>query len=216
MLSLMPKISWNSRMPAPLPDSGTAQKASNWPPSLAVIVSYLVEALTACTVVEVHRSIPRAGDESSVHAARGGGGGERTMTDVKAMLEQIFEEIINKGNLDAVDDLFTEDYVDHGPMGDLYGRDAFKATVAQWRAAVPDVHCTVETVVTDGETAGWLVRTTGTHTGDGLGFPATGKSFETVSANIGRLRDGKAVEHWAEQGMFPFLVQVGMIPVPQA
>ena len=29
-------------------------------------------------------------------------------------------------------------------------------------------------------------RLAGTHTGEGLGFPATGKAFETVSANIGR------------------------------
>ncbi|MEA3216933.1 MAG: SnoaL-like polyketide cyclase [Acidimicrobiia bacterium] len=45
---------------------------------------------------------------------------------------------------------------------------------------------------------GW-VRTVDTHTGDGLGFPVTGKRFETVSANIARLRDGKVLEHWSEQ-----------------
>ena len=86
--------------------------------------------------------------------------------------------------------------------------------MAQWRAAVPDVHCEVDNVVIEGDLAGWTVRTTGTHTGDALGFPATNKSFETVSANIGRFRDGKAAEHWAEQGMFPMLVQIGIIPVP--
>jgi len=60
----------------------------------------------------------------------------------------------------------------------------------------------------------WLVRTTGTHTGDGLGFPATGKSFETVTANVGHMHDGKAVEHWSEQGMLPMLIQLGVMPVP--
>jgi steroid delta-isomerase-like uncharacterized protein len=138
------------------------------------------------------------------------------MSDVQAILTRMFDEVINKGNLDVADELFAEDFVDHGPMGDMRGRDAFKALVAQWRAAVPDVHCVVENVVTDGELAGWLVHTTGTHTGDGLGFPATGKSFETVSANLGRLRDGKAVEHWAEQGMFPMLIQLGVLPMPGA
>jgi hypothetical protein len=57
-----------------------------------------------------------------------------------------------------------------------------------------------------------LVRTTGTHTGDGLGFPATGKSFETVSANLGRFEGGLAAEHWSEQGLFPMLVQLGVMP----
>ena len=136
------------------------------------------------------------------------------MADAKAILQRIFDEIINEGRLDATDELFTPDYVDHGPMGTIQGRDAFRAMVAQWRSAVPDVHCTVENVVTDGELVGWLVRATGTHTGDGLGFPATGKPFETVSANLGRLRDGKAAEHWSEQGMLPMLVQLDLLPLP--
>lgn len=136
------------------------------------------------------------------------------MGEVQAMLRRIFDEVINQGRLEAVDELFAEDYVDHGPMGDIEGRDEFKALVARWRSAVPDVHCAVENVVTDGELAGWIVRTTGTHTGDGLGFPATGKPFETVSANLGRLRDGRAVEHWSEQGMLPMLAQIGVLPLP--
>ena len=84
----------------------------------------------------------------------------------------------------------------------------------QSRSAVPDVHCVVENVVKDGELAGWLVRTTGTHTGDGLGFQATGKPFETASANLGRLRHGRAAEHWSEQGMLPMLAQIGVLPLP--
>ena len=136
------------------------------------------------------------------------------MADAKAILQRIFDEIINEGRLEATDELFTDDYVDHGPMGTMQGRDAFKAMVGQWRSAVPDVHCTIENVVSDGELVGWLVRATGTHTGDGLGFPATGKPFETVSANLGRLRDGKAAEHWSEQGMLPMLVQIGVLPLP--
>ena len=88
--------------------------------------------------------------------------------------------------------------------------------MAQWRDAVPDVHCEIDNVIVDGDNAAWLVHTTGTHTGDGLGFPATGKSFETVSANIGRFRNGQAVEHWAEQGMMPMLIQLGVLPAPGA
>jgi hypothetical protein len=69
-------------------------------------------------------------------------------------------------------------------------------------------------VIAQGDLCAWLVRATGTHTGGGLGFPATGRRFETVSANIGRFRDGLAVEHWSEQGMFPMLTQIGVLPAP--
>ena len=134
--------------------------------------------------------------------------------DPKNTLIRMFDEIINEGNLDVADELFAADFVDHGPTGDIEGREAFKELVGAWRAAVPDVHCTVENVLVDGDLAGWTVRTTGTHTGDGLGFPATGKSFATVSANIGRFRDGLAAEHWSEQGMLPMLMQIGVFAPP--
>ena len=134
------------------------------------------------------------------------------MADKKAIVSRIFEEVINEGNIDAADELFAEYFVDHGPMGDIQGRDAFKGLVGQWLSAVPDVHCSVEQVILEGDVAGWFVRTTGTHTGDGLGFPATGKPFETVSANLGRFSNGLAVEHWSEQGLFPMLLQIGMMP----
>ena len=138
------------------------------------------------------------------------------MSDATTMLHRMFDEVINQGRLDVADELFAADFVDHGPMGDIHGRDAFKALVAAWRAAVPDVHCEVDRVIEDGDTVAWLVHTTGTHTGDGLGFPATGKRFETTSANLGRLENGLAVEHWSEQGMLPMLLQLGIVqpPVP--
>jgi steroid delta-isomerase-like uncharacterized protein len=100
------------------------------------------------------------------------------MADAKATVHRMFDEIINKGQLDVVDELFAEDYVDHGPMGDMQGREAFRAIVAQWRSAVPDVHCEVENLIVDGDQVAWIVRTTGTHTGDDLGFPTTGKSLK--------------------------------------
>jgi predicted SnoaL-like aldol condensation-catalyzing enzyme len=131
--------------------------------------------------------------------------------DGKELVRRIFDEVINAGNVDAIDELMAEDFVDHGPMGDM-DRQAFKGLVGQYRAAVPDLHCAVDHLIQEGDTVGWLVHTTGTHTGDQLGFPATNKSFETLSANIGVMRDGKAVEHWAEQGMFPMLMQLGVLP----
>jgi predicted ester cyclase len=136
------------------------------------------------------------------------------MSDANTMLRRMFDEIINNGKLEVADELMTEDFVDHGPMGDIRGREAFKELVARWRDAVPDVHCEVEHVFADGDHVGWIVRTTGTHTGDGLGVPATGRSFETVSANVGILRDGRAAEHWSEQGMLPMLMQIGVFPAP--
>ena len=136
------------------------------------------------------------------------------MSEQQTAVQRLFDEVINAGNLDLVDELMASDYVDHGPMGEMRGLDAFKDVVRMWRAAVPDVECTVEDWFESGEMAAWNVRVKGTHTGEMMGIPATGRSFEYVTPNIGRFADGRAAEHWADQGMFQFLVQIGALEQP--
>ncbi|HET6873690.1 MAG TPA: nuclear transport factor 2 family protein [Acidimicrobiales bacterium] len=150
----------------------------------------------------------RPGSMAEFESAWGVVGG----ADGETVVRRIFEEVVNQGRLDVADELFAPDYVDHGPMGDVAGIEGFKGLLAQWISSVSDLHCSVDNVVVRGDLVGWTVRSRGVHTGDGLGFPATGKSFDTVSANVGRLRDGKAVEHWSEQGMLPMLMQLGVLP----
>jgi predicted ester cyclase len=133
------------------------------------------------------------------------------MSEQRDTVERMFAEIINAGDLDVVDELFASDFVDHGPMGEMHGRDAFKQVVAMWRAAVPDVRCTVENWFESGEMAAWNVRVSGTHTGEMMGIAPTGRRFEYVTPNIGRFAGGKAAEHWADQGMFQFLTQIGAL-----
>ena len=133
------------------------------------------------------------------------------MSEQQALVERMFGEVINAGHLDVADKLFAADFVDHGPMGDMHGLDAFKELVAMWRAAVPDVRCTIENWFESGDMAAWNVRVKGSHTGEMMGIPATGRSFEYVTPNIGRFAGGKAVEHWADQGMFQFLTQIGAL-----
>lgn len=133
------------------------------------------------------------------------------MSEQQALVERMFDEVINAGNLEVADDLFAPDFIDHGPMGEMHGLDAFKQLVAMWRAAVPDVRCTVEDWFESGDRAAWNVRVQGTHTGEMMGIPATGRSFEYVTPNIGRFAGGRAVEHWADQGMFQFLTQIGAL-----
>ena len=63
----------------------------------------------------------------SATAVQALGAGPAGGVDVEAMLRRMFDEIINQGRLEVVDELFAEDYVDHGPMGDMSGREALQA-----------------------------------------------------------------------------------------
>src|SRR5882757_1268574 len=93
------------------------------------------------------------------------------------LIQRIFDEIINSGDVDAADELMTDDFVDHGPMGEQ-SRDEFKDLVRMWRAAVPDVHCEVRDIFSEGDNVAWIVRVTGTHTGEIMGIPPSGNRIE--------------------------------------
>ncbi len=131
------------------------------------------------------------------------------------LIRGIFDDIINRGDLDAADRYMTEDYVDHGPMGAI-DLQTFKGVIAMYRGGFPDLHCAVEGVFSDGDMVAWLVRVTGTHTGELMGIPPSGNSIELLSANIGRIRDGRAAEHWSDQSLFQLMSQIGAIPAPAA
>jgi predicted ester cyclase len=134
----------------------------------------------------------------------------------KAIFRAIPEKVVNTGNLDAADHYFAQDFVDHTtPAGLPNGLAGFKAYITRLRSAFPDLHFTVEDVVAEGETV--VVRATarGTMTGDFLEMKATGKTATWTEIHIGRLADGKVVEHWATIDQLGMLQQLGLAATPE-
>jgi predicted ester cyclase len=134
----------------------------------------------------------------------------------KAIFRAIPEKVVNTGNLDAADHYFAQDFVDHTtPAGLPNGLAGFKAYITRLRSAFPDLHFTVEDVVAEGETV--VVRATarGTMTGDFLEMKATGKTATWTEIHIGRLADGKVVEHWATIDQLGMLQQLGFAATPE-
>jgi predicted ester cyclase len=133
-------------------------------------------------------------------------------TDITPILQAVYDEALNKGNLDAIDPFFDREYVDHGPFGDSPGLEAFKAMLGQWRQAFPDVRSTYSDVIQVGDRAAWRSTMTGTHLGDLPGIPATGKRVELSSIDMGTARDGRAFEHWTAMDRLALLEQLGVLP----
>lgn len=134
----------------------------------------------------------------------------------KAIFRAIPEKVVNTGNLDAADHYFAQDFVDHTTLAGLpNGLAGFKAYITRLRSAFPDLHFTVEDVVAEGETV--VVRATarGTMTGDFLEMKATGKTATWTEIHIGRLADGKVVEHWATIDQLGMLQQLGLAATPE-
>lgn len=137
------------------------------------------------------------------------------MADNAALIRRIFDEVVNGGNIDLVDELFDPDFTTETTTG-TFDREGFKDFVRGWIAGFPDVHCEVGDVVEEGDRIAWSVRSKGTHTGELMGIPPTGRAVDFLSINIGEVRDGRAYRHKLVMDLLGMLVQLGVVPDPTA
>jgi steroid delta-isomerase-like uncharacterized protein len=110
----------------------------------------------------------------------------------KAVVSRFVEEVINQNRMDRADDLVVEDFVELDPLpGQRQGREGLKEVLGMMRAAFPDLHWVVEEMVAEGDTVASRFTWTGTHRGEFLGVPATGRSVVIKGMVMDQLADGK-------------------------
>ena len=133
----------------------------------------------------------------------------------KAIYRRYINEIFNKGNVDLVDELVDPNLVDHSPApGQEPGPEGFKNLVTMFRAAFPDLHSTIDLLISDGDIVVGRHTTTGTHRGEFMGMPPTNKSFTMSEIHMVRFANGKGVEHWGNADEIGMMQQIGAIPSP--
>jgi steroid delta-isomerase-like uncharacterized protein len=125
-------------------------------------------------------------------------------------------ELISAGQIDEFLEILADDFVEHE---DTPGLEPTREGVGQlfhmYRAAFPDMHMDPEQVLVDGDTAVARVRATGTHQGDLMGIPATGRSVDVQLIDITRFGDdGLAHEHWGVFDAMGMMQQLGVVPGP--
>jgi steroid delta-isomerase-like uncharacterized protein len=106
-------------------------------------------------------------------------------------------EAFNKQNLAVVDELYAPDFVWHdalpGFSPDLAGlNQAFTAA----GTAFPDGHWTIEDQIAEGGKVTTRYTVRGTHGGEFLGVPPTGKQARWTGIEIDRIEEDKLVEMW--------------------
>ncbi|MHA1935866.1 MAG: ester cyclase [Candidatus Thorarchaeota archaeon] len=117
----------------------------------------------------------------------------------KAKFRLLYDEALNKGNIDILDELCAPNFVKHAlPPTPDYGIEGSKHSLIGLRLAFPDINYTVEDMIEDDDkvVARWSAK--GTHKGDFMGIPATGKQVAFSGIEIIRIENGKAVEEWEE------------------
>ena len=125
-----------------------------------------------------------------------------------------FYALVSSGDLDAFGDALADDFVEHG---DTPGLEPTKEGVLgffrMYRAAFPDLQMRPEEILLSGDKAIVRARATGTHRGEFMGMPATGKSIDIALIDILRFGDdGLAHEHWGVIDALAMMQQLGAIP----
>ena len=132
----------------------------------------------------------------------------------KALVRHFMEEAFGQGKPELVDDLLSPDFVRYDPYieaGEVRGVETVKENIVWFRNVFPDLTCTIEDQVAEGDkvVSRWTIR--GTHQGEFFGVPATGEWAEMGGIQIDRFEGGKIVEERAEFDLLGAMQQLGAV-----
>ena len=131
----------------------------------------------------------------------------------KTAARNFIEKGLNQKDLSALETYFSPDLRDHAlPPGLPPGREGRKIFASALLAAFPDLQVDVEDLVAEGEKLVTRYSVRGTHKGDLMGVPATGKEISITGIAIDRFENGLSVEHWEIIDQLGMMQQLGVVP----
>jgi len=131
----------------------------------------------------------------------------------KAVVMRAWEEGFNQGHLDVLDEVFDESYIERTPYGVIEQGGPERAKQAyEWMCSVfGDLHFDVEQMIAEGDIVVSRAMATGTHVGEFMGVPATGRAVRFAAVVISRIAEGKHVEDWSMIDSLAILRQIAEV-----
>ena len=136
----------------------------------------------------------------------------------KTLSRRFFEEVFSNGKLNVLDEIIAKDHVNNGPgnlPGSPAGPEGTKQLVTVYRNAFPDLRFTIDEQIAEGDKVVTRWTAHGTHQGELVGIPATGKSSTVSGIVVDRFVNGKIAESWGIFDQFGMMQQLGVIPTPE-
>ena len=120
-------------------------------------------------------------------------------------------EYYGQGRYDLAEEVVTADYIDHeAPPGTPAGPEGANAVLSWLRSAFNDLSYEVKDAFGDGDRVAIRLVTRGTHTGEFMGKPATGRPFQMEAIHLYRIENGRVAEHWAKRDDVALAHQIGL------
>ena len=132
-----------------------------------------------------------------------------TSEDNEGVVRSLFDAA-SQADFDAFESILAPDYVLH-PEG-IRGAAGLTEMVSGYRAGISDLHVEVEHQFTAGDYVATRTTVRGTHDGDLMGTPATGRKVAFSMLTISRCENGRIAEEWEIADTLSLLQQVGALP----
>ena len=130
----------------------------------------------------------------------------------KILVQRLYDEYLNTGDLDHVEELMGFDFRLHGERDLEGGIEGVKALMAPWYSAFPDLRLEVLDMIAQGNKVGVRVRVSGTQRGEFMGRPPSDKRMEFMELGMFRLEGEMIVEYWGVEDTAAMYGQLGMMP----
>jgi steroid delta-isomerase-like uncharacterized protein len=123
-------------------------------------------------------------------------------------------DLLNAGDIEGFGALLSDDFVEHEETPGLAPtKEGVMQFFRMYRAAFPDLRLDPEDVLASGDKVVTRGRATGTHRGELMGMPPTGKNVDVQLIDIMRFdEDGLVAEHWGVVDMLAMMQQLGVVP----
>ena len=134
--------------------------------------------------------------------------------DNKALMRRFIEEVFNKRNLAAIDELIAPNHIDHAAaaVGLPVGPEGSRQAIGMMLTAFPDMHVTIEDMIAEGDKVVFRMTLRGPQQGAFGSIPPTGKQVAVSTIDIVRIEGGKIAEEWGIDDMLGMLQQLGVVP----
>lgn len=128
------------------------------------------------------------------------------------MYTNVWDEILNKGNIDMIDTHFAENYVNKTVTSTVNGKAEAKDFFGAFLTGFSDINFVIDEIfgVDDRIVKRWTFNAT--HTGEFAGIPATGNKIILKGVSVSRIVDGKIAEELDYMDDLGFMQQLGVIP----
>lgn len=131
----------------------------------------------------------------------------------KRIARRYIEDLWAKGNLDLLDHLISERFVNHSPAPDEPpGIDGIKGGIEIFHNGFSDIKFAIEDLVTEEDKIVIRGLFQGIHTGEFLGVPPTQKEITMTWIIILQIEDGKITDRWANMDDLGLMSQLGLFP----